>query len=46
VNTLEWFTPSPPRPHNFDVVPVVRSVEPMREIRERIRAAATSKGEP
>ncbi|MBA2346770.1 MAG: cytochrome c oxidase subunit I [Solirubrobacterales bacterium] len=35
-NTLEWFTASPPPVHNFDVVPVVRSVEPMREIRRRV----------
>ena len=36
-NTLEWFTPSPPPPHNFDVIPVVRSVEPMRDIRADLR---------
>jgi cytochrome c oxidase subunit I len=36
-NTLEWFTPSPPPPHNFDVIPRVRSVEPMRDIREWVR---------
>ena len=35
-NTLEWFTTSPPPPHNFDVIPRVRSVEPMRDIRQRI----------
>jgi cytochrome c oxidase subunit I len=35
-NTLEWFTTSPPPEHNFDVVPVVRSAEPMKEIRRRI----------
>jgi cytochrome c oxidase subunit 1 len=35
-NTLEWFTPSPPPPHNFDVIPVVRSVEPMKDIREAV----------
>ena len=29
-NTLEWFTQSPPPPNNFDVIPRVRSVEPMR----------------
>ena len=38
-NTLEWFAESPPVPHNFDVVPPVRSVEPMRDIRERVRLA-------
>jgi cytochrome c oxidase subunit 1 len=26
--TLEWSIPSPPPPHNFDVVPVVRSIDP------------------
>jgi cytochrome c oxidase subunit I len=35
-NTLEWFVPSPPPPHNFDTIPRVRSVEPMRDIRRRI----------
>src|ERR1700758_897083 len=35
-NTLEWFTTSPPPPNNFDVVPRVRSVEPMRDIRRQI----------
>jgi cytochrome c oxidase subunit 1 len=36
-NTLEWFTPSPPPPHNSDVVPRVRSVEPMKDIRASLR---------
>jgi len=35
--SLEWFALSPPPPHNFDVVPDVRSPEPMRDIREAIR---------
>jgi cytochrome c oxidase subunit I len=35
-NTLEWFTPSPPPPNNFDVIPRVRSIEPMRDIRRQI----------
>ncbi len=35
-NTLEWFTPSPPPVNNFDVVPRVRSVEPMKDIRRDI----------
>jgi cytochrome c oxidase subunit I len=39
-NTLEWFTQSPPPPNNFDVVPRVRSVEPMKDIRREVAAAA------
>ena len=35
-NTLEWFTQSPPPDNNFDVVPRVRSVEPMKDIRREI----------
>jgi cytochrome c oxidase subunit I len=38
-NTLEWFTQSPPPPNNFDVVPRVRSVEPMKDIRREIEEA-------
>ncbi|HVY77420.1 MAG TPA: cbb3-type cytochrome c oxidase subunit I [Solirubrobacterales bacterium] len=32
-DSLEWFTLSPPEPHNFDVLPDVRSDRPMRDIR-------------
>jgi heme/copper-type cytochrome/quinol oxidase subunit 1 len=35
--TLEWFALSPPPPHNFDVIPDVRSTEPLRDIREAVR---------
>jgi cytochrome c oxidase subunit 1 len=35
-NTLEWFVPSPPPVNNFDVIPRVRSVEPMRDIRREV----------
>jgi cytochrome c oxidase subunit I len=35
-NTLEWFVPSPPPENNFDVIPRVRSVEPMKDIRREI----------
>jgi cytochrome c oxidase subunit I len=35
-DTLEWFTLSPPEPHNFDVLPDVRSPLPLRDIREAI----------
>ncbi len=41
-NTLEWFVTSPPPVNNFDVVPRVRSVEPMKDIRREIKKA----GEP
>jgi cytochrome c oxidase subunit 1 len=35
-NTLEWFTTSPPPVNNFDIVPRVRSVEPMKDIRRQV----------
>ncbi len=35
-DSLEWFTLSPPEPHNFDVLPDVRSARPMRDIRDAI----------
>ncbi len=35
-NTLEWFTTSPPPVNNFDVVPRVRSLAPMQDIRRQI----------
>jgi cytochrome c oxidase subunit 1 len=35
-NTLEWFTASPPPVNNFDVTPLVRSVEPMKDIRREV----------
>jgi cytochrome c oxidase subunit 1 len=40
-NTLEWFTPSPPPQNNFDVIPVVRSAEPMKDIRREIQRRTT-----
>jgi heme/copper-type cytochrome/quinol oxidase subunit 1 len=35
-DSLEWFALSPPEPHNFDVLPDVRSPRPMGDIRAAI----------
>ena len=43
-DSLEWFALSPPEPHNFDVLPDVRSDRPMRDIREAI-AHSTERAE-
>jgi cytochrome c oxidase subunit 1 len=43
-NTLEWFTTSPPPVNNFDVVPRIRSVEPMKDIRRQIERQAAEAG--
>jgi heme/copper-type cytochrome/quinol oxidase subunit 1 len=44
--TLEWLAESPPPPHNFDVVPDVRSHEPLRDIREAVRREAGASAAP
>src|SRR5204863_257604 len=49
---LEWFTSSPPPVNNFDVIPRIRSVEPMKDIRRAIegsteeQAAKVEEAEP
>ncbi len=43
-NTLEWFTQSPPPENNFDVIPRVRSVEPMKDIRREVQQASAPAG--
>jgi len=35
-NTLEWLTPSPPPVNNFDVIPRVPPVAPVRDIRRQV----------
>ena len=34
--SLEWFTTAPPPAHNFDVLPDVRSDQPLLDIRDAI----------
>jgi cytochrome c oxidase subunit 1 len=45
-NTLEWLTSSPPPVNNFDAVPRVRSVEPMKDIRREVERLTPPVVEP
>jgi cytochrome c oxidase subunit 1 len=35
-DTLEWYTTSPPPPHNFDRLPYISSARPLRDLRKRL----------
>jgi cytochrome c oxidase subunit I len=39
-NSLEWYTSSPPPPHNFDDLPPIRSERPLYDLRRDAAAAA------
>jgi heme/copper-type cytochrome/quinol oxidase subunit 1 len=45
-DSLEWLALSPPEPHNFDVLPDVRSAQPMRDIRDAIAHRAGGPRQP
>ena len=45
-STLEWATPSPPPPHNFDDTPVVDSLTPMWTDADAVAGDDGSRGRP
>jgi heme/copper-type cytochrome/quinol oxidase subunit 1 len=45
-DSLEWFALSPPDPHNFDLLPDVRSARPLRDIREAIDHSSSRPAAP
>jgi len=40
-DTLEWYTTSPPPPHNFGTVPYVSSARPLRDLRRTLAEQET-----
>jgi len=38
-DTLEWYTTSPPPPHNFETLPYITSARPVRDLRRRLAEA-------
>ena len=43
-DTLEWYTTSPPPPHNFDDVPYVTSARPLYDLRRKLRETDGARG--
>ena len=44
-NSLEWYTSSPPPPHNFDELPPIRSERPLYDLRREAAATAAATGD-
>jgi heme/copper-type cytochrome/quinol oxidase subunit 1 len=44
-NSLEWYTTSPPPPHNFDELPPIRSERPLYDLRRDAAATAAATGD-